>query len=113
MRVQFNLFIIFCLFTACKNVDSIEKADMILVNGTIMTMDRDHPNVQSVAIKDGIFLATGKDDAMIKKYLGDSTKVIDLNGRFAMPGLIEGHGHFISMGRGLSQLNLLHTHSWE
>jgi hypothetical protein len=48
------------------------------------------------------------------KALADAqTTLVDLHGAFAMPGLIEGHGHFAGLGHSLETLNLLHTTSWE
>ena len=48
----------------------------------------------------------------VQKMKGDQTKVIDLKGQFAMPGFIEGHGHFSGLGKSLINLNFLNAKSW-
>jgi predicted amidohydrolase YtcJ len=57
-------------------------------------------------------LALGQDDE-IKKMATKSTQLIDLQGNFAMPGFIEGHGHFNGLGRSLKNLNLLYSKNWD
>ncbi len=52
-------------------------------------------------------------NADIAKYVGPSTQVIDLGGQFAMPGFIEGHGHFTSLGESKINLELQNTKSWD
>ena len=44
---------------------------------------------------------------------GEATEVIDLKGKFMMPGFIEGHGHFSGLGKSLLQLNFLKSKSWK
>ena len=74
-----------------------EKADMIIHNGTIYTMNDLMPTTESVAIRNGKIIALGKyrdlDDLITPR-----TKIINLNGAMMTPGLIEGHGHFYGLG---------------
>jgi hypothetical protein len=71
--------------------------DLILHRGVITTLDRSNPVANAVAIKDGLFLAVGPDNDVMK--LADhSTKVIDLKGRRVLPGLIDNHLHLIRGG---------------
>lgn len=72
-------------------------ADLILYNGRVMTLDPDNPEVRAVAVKDGRFLACGNDEA-IAAYRDNNTKVIDLHGRTAIPGLNDSHIHVIRGG---------------
>jgi predicted amidohydrolase YtcJ len=51
--------------------------------------------------------------AEVKSYAGASSQVIDLEGRLAVPGLIEGHGHFMSLGASLMELELRHARTWD
>ena len=88
------------------------SATMILFNGQFFTADSLMPRVSAVAIRGDQIMALGSDDE-IKKLAGDSTQMLDLQGAFAMPGLIEGHGHFSALGRSLQNLNLLNTSSWQ
>ena len=49
----------------------------------------------------------------MEKHIGENTKMIDLEGKFVMPGFIEGHGHFSGLGQSLINLNFLKSTSWE
>lgn len=71
---------------------SVPDADIILVNGKIVTVDRDFSIVNSVAVSDGKILATGS-DRKIRKLAGAGTKIIDLRGSTVVPGLIDSHLH--------------------
>lgn len=73
------------------------KADIIVINGRIATMDDRRPFVSAVAIDDGRFIATGTDPEMMA-YRDSNTQVIDLNGRTAIPGLNDSHTHLIRGG---------------
>ena len=86
-------------------------ADMVLVNGTIATVDDNNPEVEAIAIKDDRIMQLGTTQN-IQKLVGDKTQVIDLKGNFAMPGIIEGHGHFSSIGTTLQNLNFIKSKSW-
>ena len=87
-------------------------ADLVLKNGFIATVDPDIGNVTAIAINDYLITATG-DDQKIDEFIGVNTEVIDLDGRFVMPGFIEGHGHFMSLGRSKQILDLNDVDGWE
>src|SRR5207253_1419733 len=70
---------------------------LILINGKFATLDQANPQADAVAIRDGRFVAVGtRQDIM--KLAGAQTKVVDLNGRRAIPGLIDSHMHVIRGG---------------
>ncbi|WP_374382423.1 amidohydrolase [Dongia sp.] len=71
--------------------------DLILVNGRFTTLDRANPNPEAVAVTDGRFSAVG-DAQDILGSTGPKTRVIDLNGRRVIPGLIDSHLHVIRGG---------------
>lgn len=73
-------------------------ADKIYINGTIITVDNANTTAEAVAVRDGKILAVGSNGA-IEKFKGDSTEVIDLKGSTLVPGFIDGHSHFMSLGR--------------
>src|ERR671914_333222 len=73
------------------------RADLILINGRITTLDAAKPSVTAVAIKDGRFLAVGSDQDILS-YRGVNTQVIDVNKRTAVPGLNDSHLHVIRGG---------------
>ena len=72
-------------------------ADSILHGGLITTLDPANPAASAVAIKDGRFIAVGRDPD-IMKLAGSATRVIDLKGRRVLPGLIDNHLHIIRGG---------------
>ena len=71
--------------------------DLILFNGKITTLDRQNPEAQAVAVRDGQFGAVGS-DREIMALAGTDTKRIDLRGRRVIPGLIDNHMHIIRGG---------------
>ena len=68
-------------------------ADLVLTNGKILTVDANDSVAQAVAIAGGKIVAVGSNDA-IKARIGSQTRVIDLHGRTATPGLMDTHAHF-------------------
>ena len=72
-------------------------ADVLLLNGKIITVDPADAIAQAVAIKDRRIQAVGT-DAEIAPLAGERTQVIDLGGRAVTPGLIDAHNHFQIMG---------------
>ncbi len=71
--------------------------DLILTNGVILTLDSLDTKSEAIAVKDGKILSVGSNDE-ISKLSGPRTKVIDLKGRTATPGLISTHDHFQQHG---------------
>jgi len=69
--------------------------DVKLVNGKIHTLDARNSIVSSVTIKDGKFVAVGRDG---DDGGGRCMRVINLNGRTAVPGLVDNHNHFLLLG---------------
>lgn len=78
-----------------NNVQNQQSADLILHNGVIYTVNKNNSTAQAVAIKDGKFIAVGSNTAAMK-LRGPSTRVIDLRGRFVVPGFNDNHVHFAS-----------------
>ena len=87
-------------------------ADLVLRGGRIVTLDDQAPEAQALAARDGRIVAIGS-NADIAGYIGSSTQVIEINGQFAMPGFIEGHGHFTGIGENKINLDLTSTTSWD
>lgn len=91
---------------------SSQMADRVLTNGIVITVDKTLPEAQAIALKDGRILALGSSEE-IAQFVSPETDVIDLNGRVALPGFIEGHGHFLSLGESLMNLDLVPTSSFD
>lgn len=109
MKLYPFLFAAIVFLVACAQKPG---ATLVLFNGNIFTADSLHPHAAAIAINGERILAVGSDEE-IKKLAGTKTEMVDLHGAFAMPGFIEGHGHFSSLGRSLQNLNLLSTKSWQ
>ena len=86
-------------------------ADLVLRGGTVATVDPQIGEVQAIAVNGSNISAVGTDDE-IAPYIGPDTKIIELNGRFAMPGFIEGHGHFLRFGESQQILDFSTVKNW-
>ena len=82
-----------------------EPAHLVLMGGRIVTMDSENPEAEALAARGGELVAVGSEKA-IGKFIGPDTEVIDLGGALAVPGLIDAHAHFLSVGRAKMQLDL-------
>lgn len=82
-----------------------QKADIILVNGKIWTAESDSKTVNAVAIRGEKIVAAGNAGA-VNRFRGDNTKVIDLGGKFAMPGINDSHVHFLGASMTTTQVDL-------
>jgi predicted amidohydrolase YtcJ len=72
-------------------------ADTVLLNATVLTVDRDDRVAQAIAITGGKIVGVGT-SAEMRTRVGPSTEVIDLAGRAVTPGLLDAHAHFASGG---------------
>jgi predicted amidohydrolase YtcJ len=74
-----------------------DSPDLILHHGRFTTLDRSNPASSAVAIKDGMFTAVGREEDVMP-LAGPTTRIVDLKGRRALPGLIDNHLHIIRGG---------------
>src|SRR5690606_22253864 len=100
------------LAAGCGAGEPVPPADLVLTNGKIVTVDEARPRAEAVAITGDRIVAVGS-AREIRRYIGPNTEVIDLEGRLAVPGFIEGHGHFMSLGRARMILDLTTARSWD
>jgi predicted amidohydrolase YtcJ len=82
------------------------------MGGHVVTVDSTKPEAEAIAIAGDRILAVGTNDE-IRKLVVPSTRVIDLKGRLAVPGLIEGHGHYMGLGESKQQLDLTTARTWD
>ncbi|MFQ5929155.1 MAG: amidohydrolase [Acidobacteriota bacterium] len=77
-----------------------------------MTVDPIRPEAQALAVRGDTILAVGTTKE-IEPYIGSRTEVIDLQGKLAVPGFIEGHGHFMGIGEAKTNLDLMKVKNWD
>ncbi len=87
-------------------------ADLVLLNGKVITVDAARPEAQAIAIIGDKIAAVGT-RREIQAFIGPRTKVLDLEGKLVIPGFIEGHGHFTGLGRSQRILDLTKARSWD
>jgi len=80
-------------------------ADLVLINADMITMNRQSPRAQAVAVLDGKIIEVGTNDK-IERFVGKSTNVIDAKGKTVVPGLIDAHAHMIALGHSFPWLDL-------
>ena len=94
---------------ACEAGDGV---DLVLRGGVVATVDDNDTMAEALAIDDGWIVAVGS-DADVDPLIGAGTRVIELDGRFAAPGFIEGHGHYMSLGNSKTILDLNNVANWD
>lgn len=93
--------------------ETVAPADLILVNGKIVTVDANRPSATWLAARGGRIAALGADAKGYNRYVGPATEIVDLGGALAVPGLIESHGHFTGLGQSKLELDLTTARSWD
>ena len=86
-------------------------ADLVLRGGKVATVDPSLGQQQAIAISGHEIAAVGSNEE-IEAWIGPDTGVVELAGRFVMPGFIEGHGHFMGLGRAKQILDLSAVRNW-
>jgi predicted amidohydrolase YtcJ len=87
-------------------------AEVVLLNGNVITMDANDTRAQAVAMRDGSIVAVGS-KGEISQFIGEETRVIDLRGRTVLPGFIDAHSHLTHTGMLLSSIDLAEARSIE
>jgi predicted amidohydrolase YtcJ len=85
-------------------------ADIVLKNGNVYTANDKSPTAQAIAIKGDRILFVGS-NAAAQKYVGQGTRVVDLHGNTALPGMTDAHQHLSGVGFREMTLNLEETTS--
>jgi predicted amidohydrolase YtcJ len=86
-------------------------ADMVLLNGRIVTLEDGLPEAEALAIVGSRIAALGSSETM-RRHVGERTQVVDLEGRLVIPGFVEGHAHFVGIGTAKLNLDLMDATSW-
>ncbi len=88
-----------------------EKADLLVYNAKVYTVDDSFNELEAFAVKDGKFLETGTSEALRDKY--EFSESINADGKAIYPGFIDGHAHFYGLGMQQQRVDLTGTKSFE
>lgn len=106
-----KIFLLFFSIIALASCSTKKKADLLVYNATIYTVDSSFSTAEAMVIKDGKIVAVGKSPDLEKHY--DANERLDAEGKFIYPGFIDAHAHFVGYGNSLQRVNLVGTNSWD
>jgi predicted amidohydrolase YtcJ len=89
-----------------------KPADLVLMHGKIATVDKNLPGAEALAVRGDRIVAVGT-AVEVGPYVGKTTRVIDLQGRLAIPGFIDSHAHFTGLGEARLELDLTKAKNWD
>ncbi len=101
------VFLFICSCGPKENIDQVEPADLVLRNGIIYTLDSECPYASALAVTGKKITAVFQNNEKAAEYIGDNTRVIDLERKFVTPGIIDGHIHFNRAGALINDANLM------
>ena len=96
------------LLAACTGGDT---ATLVLHGGRVVAVDDANTEDTAIAVANDRVLLVGSDQD-VEALIGPETQVVDLEGRLAIPGFIEGHGHFMGIGNAKMILDLTKASTW-
>lgn len=102
------LWLLCLLLCACS---AKEKADLIVHNGVVYTVNNAFSVVEAFAVKDGKILAAGASKDILETY--EAAEKLDAGGQPVYPGFIDAHCHFYGYGQALHTVNLIGTKSFD
>ncbi|HEY3131083.1 MAG TPA: amidohydrolase [Acidobacteriota bacterium] len=91
-------FLVFSLSFSLLAAAAGEKADLVVLNGKVLTVDNNFTIARAAAIRNDRFVAVGT-DTQIKEWIGPQTRVLDAQGKTVIPGIIESHSHAVDVSR--------------
>jgi predicted amidohydrolase YtcJ len=97
--------------TACSG-DRGAKADLIVTNATIYTVDESAPKATALAVSGDRVLYVG-DSAGASAYRDEATKMLDAGGATMVPGIVDAHAHLAGLGAALRSVDLVGTPSYD
>lgn len=112
MSRAFTIIVCLTIAVVATSCSKKEPADLVLRGAKIVTVDEAKPEAEALAVRGDKIVAVGSDKE-IEGYVGDSTEVIDLGGKLAIPGFIDSHLHFTSIGQAKMALDLMHVKNWD
>lgn len=105
-----SIIYIFSLFFVLISCNKKEKVDLIVHNAVVYTVDSAFQKAEALAIKDGKFVAIGKNKEILEKYEAENT--VDIQQRTIFPGFYDAHCHFAGLGTLSQQADLVGAKSF-
>jgi hypothetical protein len=107
---RINFYLILLVATSCKLSEN-NTIDTIIHHAVIYTVDEKFTTAEAMAIKDGKIFAIGTNKEILGTY--NAKETIDAKGNAIYPGFIDAHAHFLGYGKGLFEVNLFASKSWQ
>lgn len=104
-KIKFLTIGLILLFSIAINAQTAQKADLVIVNANVRTIDDKLPVAEAVAVAKNKIIAVGKNKE-IRAFADENTKIIDAGGRLVLPGFNDSHVHFIDIGNKFTSINL-------
>ncbi len=109
MRKLIAISVLSLVSSAMLSCSSKTPGDIVLRNGEVYTMEKAQPWASAVVINGNTITAVLENDAEADAYIGSDTRVVDLDGKFVLPGFIDGHTHFNRAGELIIDVNLMNV----
>ena len=103
--------LLFFTLLLCGCGSNKDKADLLVFNARVYTVDANFSKAEAFAVKDGKFLEVGTTDDLQNKY--EFSENIDAQGKAVYPGFIDAHAHFYGLGMQQQRADLTGTKSFE
>ena len=88
----------FLIAAVAANPTAAQEADLVLRGGVVWTVDDDNSKAEAIASVHDRIVYVGPDDG-VQQYIGQKTRVVDLDGKLVVPGFNDNHVHFEGTGR--------------
>jgi hypothetical protein len=106
------MFLLLAMGTDVGGGQRVPPADLVLRNAVIHTANVHQPRASAMAIRHGRIIQIGNEPS-VSRLVGAGTQVLDLHGLTVLPGLIDSHGHVLSLGKLLTEVNVAGAASYE
>ncbi|MCH2100460.1 MAG: amidohydrolase [Planctomycetes bacterium] len=107
------LLLLFVSCTVSGRTGTGSSGLLLIVGGTIITLDDSRPEVEAVLVREGFISAIGTLDQVMSEPGAAEAERFDLNGQVLYPGFVDGHAHLVGIGRNMLQVDVMGTDSYE
>jgi predicted amidohydrolase YtcJ len=86
--------LIVTVMSALNACTGVQKADLVIINGKVLTIDETNPYAEAIAVKGEVIIAVGTNKSVSKMIEEGMTVVVDAEGKLVIPGFNDAHAHF-------------------